>query len=326
MRRRDFFRGIVCLAIASPFPAGAQQASTQVRRVGALIGFAEHDPATQRDVAAFKMSLADLGWVEDRNIAIEFRYGAGNAEKNRVLAKELVSLELDVIFVNSTSATAAVPRETSTIPVVFATVSDPVGSGFVAGLARPGGNVTGFINVEGSIAGKWLGLLKEVAPGIRAAGLMYNPTSATYFQYYLKPFEAAAEVAGVRPFSLPVSSVADIEQAFGMRKPDEGIVLMSDPFLTVNSVFANDKALQFRVPVVSGVSQSGALISYAPNTVDLFRRSAAYVDRILRGASPADLPVQLPTKFDLVVNLKTARALGLTVPQTLIAEADDVVE
>jgi putative tryptophan/tyrosine transport system substrate-binding protein len=324
MRRRDFFRAIASMALASPLPTHAQ--ASRVPRVGALIGFAEHDPATERDVAAFVRGLADLGWVVDRNIAIEFRYGAGNAEKNRTLAKELVSLKPDVIFVNSTSATAAVQHETSTIPVVFATVSDPVGSGFVASLARPGGNITGFVNVEGSIAGKWLGLLKEVAPAIRAVGLMYNPSTATYFEYYLKPFEAAAETAGLKHFPLPVSNVVEIEQAFETRKSGDGIVLMSDPFMTVNAALTNEKALQFRVPIVSGVSRGGSLISYAPNTEDLFRRSAAYVDRILRGTSTAELPVQLPTKFDLVINLKTARALGLTVPQTLIAEADDVIE
>jgi ABC-type uncharacterized transport system substrate-binding protein len=326
MKRRDLFRAIVSLAIASPFPTSAQQVSKRVPKVGALIGFAEHDPATQRDVAAFVTGLADLGWVADRNIAIEFRYGAGNAEKNRALAKELVSLKPDVIFVNSTSATAAVQRETNTIPVVFATVSDPVGSGFVASLARPGGNITGFVNVEASIAGKWLGLLKEVAPAIRAVGLMYNPSTATYFEYYLKPFEAAAEAAGLKHFPLPVSNVVEIEQAFETRKSGDGIVLMSDPYMTVNAALTNDKAMQFRVPVVSGVSQGGSLISYAPNTEDLFRRSAGYVDRILRGTSPAELPVQLPTKFDLVINMKMARALGLTIPQTLIAETDDVIE
>jgi putative ABC transport system substrate-binding protein len=326
MRRRDLFRAIVSLAIASPFPMSAQQVSKRIPKVGALIGFAEHDPATQRDVAAFVTGLAELGWVADRNIAIEFRYGEGNAEKNRALAKELVSLKPDVIFVNSTSATAAVQHQTTTIPVVFATVSDPVVSGFVASLARPGGNITGFVNVEASIAGKWLGLLKEIVPGIRAVGLMYNPSTATYFEYYLKPFEAAAEAAGLKHFALPVSNVVEIEQAFATRKPGDGIVLMSDPFMTVNAALTNDKALQFRVPVVSGVSRGGSLISYAPNTEDLFRRSAAYVDKILRGTSPVDLPVQLPTKFDLVVNMKTARALGLTVPQTLIAGADDVIE
>jgi ABC-type uncharacterized transport system substrate-binding protein len=176
----------------------------------------------------------------------------------------------------------------------------------VASLARPGGNMTGFVNVEASIAGKWLGLLKELAPGIKRAGLMYNPTTATYFEYYLKPFEAAAEAAGVKSISLRVGNSAEIEQAFATRERDDGMVLMSDPFLTVNSAFANEKALQFRIPVVSGISQSGSLISYAPDTDDLFRRSAAYVDRILRGASPADLPVQLPTKFELIINLKTA--------------------
>jgi ABC-type uncharacterized transport system substrate-binding protein len=325
MKKRAFIAALGATA-ALPLLARAQQLPKRVPRVGALIGFAEHDPATQRRVAAFVTGLRDLGWMQDRNIAIDFRYGAGDAEKNRVLAKELVNLEPDVIFVNSTSATTAIQRETKTIPVVFTTVSDPVGSGFVVSLARPGGNITGFINVEGSIAGKWLGLLKEVAPGISAAGLMYNPDTATYYKYYAKSFEAAAEATGVKHFSLPVSNVEDIARAFGTRKPDEGIVLMSDPFLTVNAAFTNEKALQFRVPAVSGISQSGALISYAPDTEELFRRSAAYVDKILHGASPADLPVQLPTKFDLVVNLKTAKALGLSVPQTLIAQADEVIE
>jgi putative ABC transport system substrate-binding protein len=324
MRRREFVAGFGAATVL-PFSARAQTPK-RMPRVAALIGFAEHDPATQRRVATFLKGLADLGWAPDRNFTIDFRYGAGDAEKNRSFAKELVNLNPDVIFVNSTSATAAVLRETKTIPAVFATVSDPVGSGFVASLARPGGNITGFVNVEGSIAGKWLGLLKEIAPGIRAAGLMYNPTTATYFQYYLKPFEAAAEAAGVKQFSLPVGNAEDIARAFEMRKPDEGIILMSDPFLTVNAGLTNQKTLQFRVPTVSGVSQSGALICYAPDTDELFRRSAAYVDKILRGALPADLPVQLPTKFELIINLKTAKALGLTVPQTLIAEADEVIE
>jgi putative ABC transport system substrate-binding protein len=326
MKRREFITLVGGAAATWPLAARAQQAPKRMLRVGALIGFAEHDPATQRRVAAFLKGLAALGWTLDRNVAIDFRYGAGDADRNRAFAKELVSLNPDVIFVNSTSATAAVQRETTIIPVVFATVSDPVGSGFVASLARPGGNITGFVNVEASIAGKWLGLLKEVAPGIKRAGLMYNPTTATYFEYYLKPFEAAAEAAGVKSTSLMVGNVVEIQQAFATRNREDGIVLMSDPFLTVNSAFTNEKALQFRIPVVSGVSQSGSLITYAPDTEDLFRRSASYVDRILRGASPADLPVQLPTKFELIVNLNTAKALGLTVPQTLLAGADEVIE
>jgi putative tryptophan/tyrosine transport system substrate-binding protein len=326
MKRREFITLVGGAAATWPLAARAQQAPKRVLRVGALIGFAEHDPATQRRIAAFLKGLADLGWTLDRNVAIDFRYGAGDADRNRAFAKELVCLNPDVIFVNSTSATTAVQRETTIIPVVFATVSDPVGSGFVASLARPGGNITGFVNVEASIAGKWLGLLKEVAPGIKRAGLMYNPTTATYFEYYLKPFEAAAEAAGVKSTSLKVGNVVEIQQAFATRNRDDGIVLMSDPFLTVNSAFTNEKALQFRIPVVSGVSQSGSLITYAPDTEDFFRRSASYVDRILRGASPADLPVQLPTKFELIVNLNTAKALGLTVPQTLLAEADEVIE
>jgi putative ABC transport system substrate-binding protein len=322
MRRREFVAGLG-LAAALPLQARAQQG---VRRIAALIGFAEQDPVTRRRVAAFLEELSGLGWTQGRNIAIEFRYGAADAARNAALAKELVGLNPEVIFVNSTSATAAVHRETRTIPVVFATVSDPVGSGFVTSLAHPGGNFTGFVNVEASIAGKWLGLLKEVVPGIKRAGLMYNPATATYFEYYSKPFETAAEAAGVTPVALQVGNTADIAQAFATRERDDGIVLMSDPFLGVNGAVANEKALQFRVPVVSGISQGGSLIAYAPDTVDLFRRSATYVDRILRGASPADLPVQLPTKFELQINLKAAKAIGLELPPTLLARADEVIE
>src|SRR6476620_3951238 len=242
MTRREFVTLVGGAVATWPLAARAQQAPKRVLRVGALIGFAEHDPATQRRVAAFLKGLADLGWTLDRNVAIDFRYGAGDADRNRAFAKELVSLNPDVIFVNSTSATAAVQRETTIIPVVFATVSDPVGSGFVASLARPGGNITGFVNVEASIAGKWLGLLKEVAPGIKRAGLMYNPTTATYFEYYLKPFEAAAEAAGVKSTSLTVGNVVEIQQAFATRNSDDGIVLMSDPFLTVNRFHQRDGA------------------------------------------------------------------------------------
>jgi putative ABC transport system substrate-binding protein len=325
MIRRDFIAGIGA-TVALPLTAPAQQPAKVKRKVGALIGFAENDPATQRRVAAFLKGLADLGWVPDRDVTIDFRYGAGDPDRNRAFAKELVGLHPDVILVNSTSATAAVQRETSTIPVVFLTVSDPVGSGFVASLPRPGGNITGFINIEGSIGGKWLELLKEIAPRAKRAGLMFNPATATYFDYYWKPFEAAAKAAGVTPILLPVGDVADIERAFATRDPDDGLVLMSDPFLTVSRTLINAKELQFRVPVVSGLSQGGSLISYAPDTEDMFRRSASYVDRILRGASPGDLPVQLPTKFELAINLRTAKALGLDVSPTLLVRADEVIE
>jgi len=325
MIRREFIAGIGA-TVALPLAAPAQQPAKVKRKVGALIGFAENDPATQRRVAAFLKGLADLGWVPDRDVTIDFRYGAGDPDRNRTFAKELVGLNPDVILVNSTSATAAVQRETSTIPVVFLTVSDPVGSGFVASLPRPGGNITGFINIEGSIGGKWLELLKEIAPRTRRAGLMFNLAIATYFDYYWKPFEAAAKAAGVTPILLPVGGVADIEQAFATRNRDDGLVLMSDAFLFVNRILINERALRFRVPVVSGFSQGGSLISYAPDTEDMFRRSASYVDRILRGASPGDLPVQLPTKFELVINLRTAKALGLDVSPTLLALADEVIE
>jgi len=225
VRRRDLVTTIVGgVATVVLLSARAEQG---IRRIAALIGFAEDDPATQRRVAAFLKALAELGWTPNRNIAIEFRYGAGDAARNAALAKELVGLNPEVIFVNSTSSTAALHRETHTIPVVFATVSDPVGSGFVTSLAHPGTNFTGFINVEFSIAGKWLGLLKEVAPSLKRPGLMYNPTTAIYFEYYLKPFEAAARAAGVTPVTLLVSNIADIAQAFATRQHDDGVVLIA---------------------------------------------------------------------------------------------------
>jgi len=325
MRRRGFLRVLAGGVVLLPIVGRAQQAKRKPK-LGVLIGFAEDDPRTKRSVAAFLKGLADLGWVLDRDLTIDFRYGAADADRNRSLAKELVALNPDVILVNSTSATAAVQRETSTIPVVFATVSDPVGSGFVASLARPGGNITGFVNVEGSIGGKWLELLKEVVPRTRRAVLIFNPATATYFDYYWKPLELAARAAGVSPLLLPVGNLAEIEQAFATRDRDDGIVAMSDPFLTVNRTLINEKALQFRVPVVSGASQSGSLISYAPDTEDIFRRTATYVDKILHGASPADLPVQLPIKFELSINLKTAKALDLTIPPALLTVADEVIE
>jgi len=325
MQRRDF---IMLLGGAATWPlaARAQQAATRMRRIGALIGFAENDPATQRRVAAFLNGLTDLGWMQGRDVMIDFRYGAGDADRNRTFAKELVGLNPDVILANSTSSTAAVQRETKTIPVVFVTVSDPVGSGFVASLPRPGGNITGFINVEASIGGKWVELLKEIAPRTRRAGLMFNPSIATYSDYYVKPFDAAAKAAGMTSILLPVSNAADIEQAFATRDRDDGIVLMSDAFLNVNRAIINEKALQYRIPVVSGASQTGSLVSYAPDTEDIFRRSASYIDKILRGASPAELPVQLPTKFALIINLKAAKALGLEIPPTLLVSADEVIE
>lgn len=326
MKRRAFIAGLGGAAAAWPFVARAQQATRRMRRIGALIGFAENDPATRRRVAAFLKGLADLGWVPDRDVTIDFRYGAGDPERNRAFARELVDLNPEVILSNSTSATAAVQRETRTIPVVFVTVSDPVGSGFVASLARPGGNITGFVNVEASIAGKWVELLKEIAPRTRRVAMMFNPAIATYSDYYLKPFVAAAKAAGVTPLSLPVGSAADIEQAFATRERDDGVVLMSDAFLNVNRVLINEKALQFHVPVVSGASQTESVICYAPNTEDIFRRSASYVDKILRGALPAELPVQLPIKFELIVNLRAAKAIGLDVPPALLAAADEVIE
>jgi putative tryptophan/tyrosine transport system substrate-binding protein len=324
MKRREFIALLGGVAAATwPLAARAQQPE---RRIGVLMGLVESDPEAQSLISTTRQRLGELGWSEGRNIRIDDRWAAGDADRLRAYAAELVSLKPDVIFGEGTPVVAALQQATRTIPIVFVNANNPIGFGFVASMARPGGNITGFVNVEGSIGGKWLELLKEVVPRTRRAVLIFNPATATYFDYYWKPLQVAARAAGVSPLLLPVGNLAEIEQAFATRDRDDGIVAMSDPFLTVNRTLINEKALQFRVPVVSGASGSGSLISYAPDTEDIFRRTATYVDKILHGALPADLPVQLPIKFELSINLKTAKALDLTIPPALLTVADEVIE
>jgi putative tryptophan/tyrosine transport system substrate-binding protein len=327
MRRRDFIKVIAGSATAWPLVARAQQA-TKTRRIGALIGYAEGDPIAKSRVAAFARGLQELGWVEGRNLQIEYRFAPGDVDQMRTFAKELVAREPDCILTNTTPVTAAVQRETQTVPVVFNVVSEPVGSGFVKSLAEPGGNITGFTNVESSMAGKWVQLLKEVAPGVRRIALMFNPDTAPYAQYFLGPFETATRAIGAEARTARVHNDSEIEQTIASigSQPDGGLITMPDGFMFVHREPIKTFAARYRVPVVSGVSDKGGLVSYTADGNDLFRRSASYVDRILRGAKPSELPVQLPNKFELVINLKTARALGLDVPATLLATADDVIE
>jgi putative ABC transport system substrate-binding protein len=330
MRRREFIT-LLGGAVAWPFAARAQQID-RVRRIGVLMGWAESDPEAQSALATFLKRLRQLGCADGRNVRIDKRWAAGDVERMRVFAKELVELQPDVILANTTPVTAALHQETRTIPIVFVIVSDPVGAGFIKNLPHPGGNITGFINVETSMAGKWLELLKEIAPAIRRAAIMFNPDTAPGGgSYFLGPFEAAARSFAVEPITAPVRSDAEIERLItGLgREPGAGLVVMTDGFMMVHRGSIISRAASSNVPAIyaeAGSSKDGGLLSYGASSLDVFNRAAPYVDGILRGAKPADMPVQTPTKFELVINLKTAKALGLTVPTTLLVAADEVIE
>jgi putative ABC transport system substrate-binding protein len=331
MKRRQF---ITLLGGAAAWPVAARaQQPDRLRRIGVLLGSAEGDPQEQRNLAAFTKALQELGWADGRNIRVDYRSAAGNADRMRTFAKELVSLQPDLIVGHTTPVIAALQRETRTIPIVFVIVSDPVGSGFVASLPRPGGNITGFINIESSLASKWIELLKEVAPRVTRAGLMFNPETAPYADYYLRPFEVAARSYAVEPVAASVRSAEDIERVVASvgNRPDGGLVVMTDIFtsMQLNLNLIISLAARYKVPTIYPyryMVTAGGLISYGTDNVDIFRRVPTYVDRILKGAKPADLPVQLPTRFELAINLKTAKALGLDVPLHLQQRADEVIE
>lgn len=309
----------------------AASAQTAMRRVGVLIGFAESDPEAQARLVIFRERLAALGWAEGRNLTLDIRWSSGDAEHAARFAKELVALKPDILFAVTTPATAALQREAGAIPIVFAIVSDPIGSGFVKTLARPGGNITGFINLEASLIEKWLELLKEIAPRTKRAGVMFNPKTAPYADYYLKPLGVVAPKIGVKTFTTPVSSEADIEKAISTlgSEPGSGLIVMTDSFMTIHRKLLIAQTARHKLPAIHAsalVVVDGGLISYGIDNTDLYRRAAPYVDRILRGAKPVDLPAQQPTLFELAVNLKTARALGLKVPYSIMVRADRVIE
>jgi putative ABC transport system substrate-binding protein len=331
MRRREFITLIGSAAVAWPLAARAQQA-VGMRRIGVLMGYAANDPLSQSWIAAFLQGLSELGWTDSRNLHIDYRWTSAGVERFKQFAKELVALKPEVILANTTPVTAALQGETTDIPIIFVPVSDPVGAGFVASLARPGGNITGFINFEESMGGKWLELLKEIAPAIKHAAIMFNPdTSAGGGGYFLHSFEAAGAALGVKPIVAPVRSPSEIETVIGdlAREPDGGLVLMPDVFLLINRKQVMTLAERHKLPVVYwlGVfAKEGGLLGYGPDYHDLFHRSASYVDRILKGEKPSNLPVQVPIKFELVINLKTAKALGLDVSLSLQQRANEVIE
>ena len=298
-----------------------------------LFGTAEGDSQTGAGQAAFAKALQELGWTDGRNIRIEYRWAGADVGAMQSLAKELVSLQPDLIVGHTTPVVAALQRETKTIPIVFVVVSDPVGSGFVASLPRPGGNITGFINVEASLSGKWIEMLKDIVPRITRAALMFNPETAPYFDYYLRPFETGAQSYAIEPIAAPIRNAADIERVIASLsdRPEPGLVVMPDVFTITqrNYDLIISLAARYRLPTIypnRSMVAAGGLVSYGIDNVDLFRQAPTYIDRILKGARPADLPVQLPTKFELLVNLKTAKTLGVDIPATLLGRADEVIE
>jgi putative ABC transport system substrate-binding protein len=327
VKRREFIT-LLGGAAAWPLRALAQQAD-RVRRIGYLDA-GENDPLAKSDFSAFTQALADLGWTDGRNLRMDIRWTGDDINRMRALARELVGLQPDIIVTGNTPMTAAFQRETRTIPIVFVGVNDPVATGIVPRLNRPGGNVTGFANLEASLGGKWLELLAEIAPGLKRAAVMLNPDFPAT-SVYVPSFEAAARSLKIVPIIAPVHSDVEIETAIIAlgREPGGGLVAMQGGFMKMHRAPIISAAARNNVPAVyydSAFARDGGLLSYSPDTVDLNRRAASYVDRILRGAKPGDLPVQFPTKFEMVVNLKTAKALGLTVPQSILLRADEVIE
>jgi putative ABC transport system substrate-binding protein len=327
MKRREFIT-FLGGAAAWPLAARAQQGG-RVRRIGALLPYGENDPMPQSYVSAFAKALADLGWTDGRNGRMDLRWAGGDINRIRALAQELVGLQPDIILAASTPATAALQRETRTIPIVFVMVADPVASGIVAKLNQPGGNVTGFAAFEATLGGKWLELLSEIAPGLKRAAIMFNPDSTPTVSVYVPSFEMAARSLKVEAITAPIHDEVEIETniiALG-REPGGGLVVMPDEFMDRAPIIS--AAARNNVPAAYSLSEAareGGLLSYGVDRVDTWRRAATYVDRILRGEKAGDLPVQLPTKFEMVVNRKTAKALGLAVPPSILLRADEVIE
>jgi putative ABC transport system substrate-binding protein len=317
------------LAALWPLTARAQQ-TDRMRRIGVLVGIAESDWEGQARVAAFRQGLHDLKWVEGHNVRIDIRWGAGDAARTSAYAAELVSLAPDVILGTNTPTVRALKQATDTIPIVFAGNSDPIGDGVVASLAKPGGNITGFTGFDAAIAGKWVQLLKEISSGTERVAVIFNPDTAPY-TIFLPVMETVAPQVGVTLIRAPVRDTVAIESAISTlaRAPGGGLVVLPDIFMALNRELILRIATRSRLPTMGPLrfwAVDGGLMSYGSNFPDLFRQAAAYVDRILHGEKPSDLPVQAPTKFELVINLKTAQALGIEVPLPLIGRADEVIE
>jgi putative ABC transport system substrate-binding protein len=328
LRRREFIAGLGGAAAWS-LAARAQQGE-RMRRIGVLMQGDENDPVRKNPLSAFMQALAGLGWADGRNLRMELRWHGDDTNRIRALAQELVGLQPEVILAGGTPATVAVQLETRTIPIVFPNASDPVATGIVARLDRPGGNVTGFATNEASLGGKWLELLSEIAPGLKRAAIMFNPDTAPVSSF-MPSLETAARSLKIMPIIAPVHSDAEIETAIIAlgREPGGGLVVIGDAFTAAHRASIISAAARNNVPAVYSVpyfARDGGLLSYGVDQVDTFRRAASYVDRILRGEKPGDLPVQFPTKFEMVMNRKTANGLGLEVPPSILLRADEVIE
>ena len=329
MRRREF-SGLLAAALAWPRYAIGQQ-TEQARLIGILQGVAASDPEAQRRTTTLNRALRELGWIDGSNVRIESRWAAGDAERFEIYATELVRLAPDVILAAGTAALMTLARETKAIPIVFVSVSDPVGLNFVASLSHPGGNITGFANFESAMGGKWLELLKEMAPNVARAAFIFNPTTAPISEPLLRSLQLAAASLSVRMIPAPVHDAAGIETAISSldREPGGSFIVGPSTFTYVHRERIAALAARHRLPAIyplRGFAASGGLFSYGSEQNEQFAQAAVYIDRIFRGAKPGDLPVQAPTKFELVINLKTAKALGLTIPATLLARADEVIE
>jgi putative tryptophan/tyrosine transport system substrate-binding protein len=329
VKRREFIT-LIGGAVAWPLAARAQQGE-RMRRVVFLHALAENDPEVQTRIAAFRQGLETLGWTENRNIQIAHQFSGGDFAQMQAYTAEIVSSAPDLIVATSSPVIAALMQATRTIPIVFAVLNDPVGQGFVASLAGPGGNITGFTFIDFPLIGKWLEMLKAIAPGIRRTTFMFSPSTAPWVPSFMREFGAVPPSLAVELSQTPAHDEAEIEAAVTAfaREPGGGLIVAPDPFMNAHRALVMALADRYRLPAIYGFRQfvtEGGLISYGPETADIVRRSASYVDRILKGEKPADLPVQAPTKFALVINLKTARACGLTVPPMLLALADEVIE
>ena len=331
MKRREFITLLGGAVVSWPLTARAQQPD-RMRHIGVLMGYAESDRAAQSWLAAFRGALAKLGWTEGSNLRIELRWSANNPDRMRTLAKELVDLRPDAILGATTPVVGALAHETRTISIVFTGVSDPIGSGFAANLAHPGGNITGFqANGDPALGGKWMELLKEIAPRTVRVALLFNPATTVPIQYFMPSIQTAASSFAVQVSVAPVHATDEIEGVIAAqgRDPEGGLIVMPDVSNDVNRELIIDLAARYRVRAIyfnRFFSELGGLISYGDVRSEQFRLAAGYIDRILKGEKPADLPVQVPTKFELVINLKTAKALGLTIPPSVLARADEAIE
>jgi ABC-type uncharacterized transport system substrate-binding protein len=329
LKRREFITLLGSAAVAWPLAARAQQGE-RVRRIGVLMNLAADDPEAPVRIAAFLQGLQQLGWTDGRNVRIDYRWGAYDAERSRRYAAELIALAPNVILASGSLAVVSLQQLTSAVPIVFVSVVDPVGSGFVASLARPGGNITGFMLFEYSISGKWLELLKQIAPRVTRVAVVRDPAIASGGGQ-LGAIQSVAPSLGVELSPVSMRNATEIERAIAAfaRGSNSGLIVTGSTLGTLNRELIITLAAQHRLPAVYPQRYyvtGGGLISYGADTTDPYRRAAGHVDRILKGENPADLPVQAPTKYELVVNLKTAKALELTVPDTLLAAADEVIE